>query len=194
MRTLKVPVAILLCLGAPARGAEPGFALHGELGAGYARSQATRNGFSQSVGGLGVPHALMVGWAARSGWVMGAEYWGTFAYGPRLQTRGPGSGSGLTYRVHGFGPSVRCPLPADLFVAATPSLTRITLSDNDANGFKWKWGFGLRVAAGREWQMSERWTLGAAAVVQLGLNAQDEPASPRWNTIGAGAVLTFGLR
>ncbi len=193
MRKLLVVLVVLLG-AAPVRGEEPGFQLHGDLGPGFVLSSARKNGFSQSVGGLGAAHSLMLGWAGRSGLVVGGEYWGTFVYGPRIDAVAPGSGAGLTYKAYGFGPSVRYQLPSGVFAALTPSVTRSSLSDNDDHGFAWKWGFGLRAAAGREWRTSERWSLGVAMVIQLARNPQTERATPDWTTVGGGLGLAFGFR
>jgi len=74
-------------LGAwPARAQPPGrtgFELHGDLGAGYARSGASRNGISQSVGGVGAMTSLGVGWGALPGFTAGADYWGSWVYTAR---------------------------------------------------------------------------------------------------------------
>ncbi len=194
MRKLLVVLAALCGGASPALAGEPGFELHGDLGPAYVRSAGNKNGFSQSVGGLGAAHSLMLGWATSSGLVVGAEYWGTFVYSPRVQAVGPGGGRGLTYKAYGFGPCARYQLPSGIFGAVTPSVTRLSLSDNDDHGFAWRWGFGLRVAAGQEWRLNDRWTLGVAGTVQLALNEQTERATPRWNTVGGGVVMAFGFR
>lgn len=171
-----------------------GLELHGDIGVGYAGSRASRNGISQSLGGVGAMTSLGVGWGALPGFTVGADYWGTWVYGPVVRTRGPGRGGALTYRVWGVGPSVRFVHSSGLFAQLTPSLSRVGLSDNDANGFEWKYGFGARLAAGKLGVANPHWTVGGALVVLYSNNAQNEPAAPRWTSLGGGLVFTFGLR
>jgi len=92
------------------------------------------------------------------------------------------------------GPSVRWVHPSGLFAQLTPSVTSVALSDNDANGFEWKPGFGARLAAGKLWVANPHWTLGGAVVVLYSSNAQREAATPRWMSVGGGLVFTFALR
>jgi hypothetical protein len=190
-------VAAAIAAASPALAGPPGrsgFELHGDLGIGFARSAASKNGISQSVGGIGAMHGVGGGWGFLPGFTFGADYWGSWVYGPRVQTRGPGGGDRLTYRVWGVGPSVRWVHPSGLFAQVTPSLTRVSLSDNDENGFVWKTGFGLRLGAGKLWVADPRWTVGLSAVVLFATNAQDDVAAPRWNSLGGGLVCSFGFR
>ncbi len=188
----------LALLAAPAVRAAPpgrrGFEVGADLGAGWIRSSASRNGFTQAVNGLGAAYAVSVSYGDRPGLMLGLEHWGTAVYGPDLETVGPSSGSGLGFHAWGFGPRLRWLSPAGVFVAATPSVTRVSLSDNDQAGFDWEWGFGLRLAAGKVWRAGERWTLGVAGAGQLSFNQQAEPASPRWRSLGLGLVMTAGWR
>lgn len=197
MRTL-LTSALALLLAAPAARAAPpglrGLELDADLGVGWIRSSARQNGISQSLNGLGAAYALSLSYGDRPGLMAGLEHWGTAAYGPSLDTVAPSSGSGLTFLAWGIGPRVRWMSPTGVFVAATPSLTRVSLSDNDQAGFEWKWGFGLRLAAGKVWLVDDHWTLGVAGAAQLGLNQQVDPASPRWMNLGAGIVMTAGRR
>lgn len=198
MRTLLAAFALAAVIAAPAARAAPpgrrGLELDGDLGIGWVRSSASRNGISQAVNGLGAAHALSVSYGDRPGLMAGLEYWGTAAYRPDLETVAPSSGSGLTFHAWGIGPRLRWMSPAGVFVAATPSLTRVSLSDNDQASFDWEWGLGLRLAAGKVWLVNERWTLGVAGAAQLAFNQQAEPASPRWTNLGLGLVMTAGYR
>lgn len=194
-RWLLVAAAVLAASTARAEApGRTGFELHGDLGVGYARSGASKNGLSQSVGGLGAMHSLGVGFGDLPGFTYGADYWGSWVFGPVVQTRGPGRGGSLTYRVWGVGPSVRWVHPTGLFAQLTPSLSGVSLSDNDQNGFEWKVGFGLRLAAGKLWVASPRWTVGTAAVVLYSTNAQNDAAAPRWMSLGGGVVCTVAFR
>jgi hypothetical protein len=188
----------LASLAAPAARAAPpdrrGFEVGADLGAGWVRSSARQNGITQAVNGVGAAYALSVSYGDRPGLMLGLESWGTAVYGPELETVAPSSGSGLGFHAWGFGPRLRWMSPAGVFVAATPSVTRVTLSDNDQAGFDWEWGLGLRLAAGKVWLVGERWTLGVAGAGQLSFNQQAEPASPRWRNLGLGLVMTAGWR
>jgi len=187
-----------ILLAAPcARAAPPGLRgleLGADLGLGWVRSSASRNGISQAVNGLGAAHALSVSYGDRPGLSVGLEAWGTTVFAPDLETVAPSSGDGLTFLAWGVGPRLRWMTPGGRFVAATPSLTHASLSDNDQAGFDWRWGFGVRLAAGKVWLVDERWTLGVAAAGQLGWNQQADPASPRWRNLGLGLVMTAGRR
>lgn len=188
----------LALLAAPAARAAPparrGFEVNADLGVGWVRSSASQNGFSQAVNGLGVAHALSVSYGDRPGLMLGLEHWGTAVYGPDLETVAPSSGSGLGFHAWGVGPRLRWMLPSGVYAAATPSVTRVSLSDNDQAGFEWEWGIGLRLAAGKVWVVGERWTLGVAGAGQVSFNQQAEPASPRWRNLGLGLVMTAGWR
>lgn len=171
-----------------------GFELHGDLGLGYATSRARMNGISQSVSGVGAAVDVGAGWGNLPGFTFGADLWGAWVYGPMVQTQAPGRGGSLTYRVWGVGPTVRWVDPSGVFAQLTPSLTGVGLSDNDQNGFEWKPGLGLRLAAGKLWVATPRCTLGAALVALYSSNAQREYAAPRWTSVGGGLVLSVGLR
>jgi hypothetical protein len=195
MRSWILVAAVVLA--SPARAGPPartGFELRADLGIGYARSGASKNGISQSVSGLGAAYALGAGFGDLPGFTYGADTWGTWVVGPNVQTRGPGRGNGLTYKVWGLGPTVRYVHPTGLFAQVTPSLTGVSLSDNDANGFEWKLGFGVRAAAGKVWVASPRWTIGGALAIFYSSNAQKEAATPRWMSIGGGLVMTSTFR
>lgn len=190
-------LAAALVAASPAAADPPGrtgVELHGDLGLGYAGSRARMNGISQSVGGVGASVDLGAGWGALPGFTFGADLWGTWVYGPVIQTQAPGRGGSLTYRVWGAGPTVRWVHPTGVYAQLTPSLTGVALSDNDQNGFEWKPGLGLRLAAGKLWVATPRCTAGAALVVLYGSNAQREYAAPRWTSLGGGVVMSVALR
>jgi hypothetical protein len=195
---MRLAILAATLLAASPVAAEPpgrtGFELHGDLGVGYAGSRASMNGIAQSVSGVGAAIDVGAGYGSLPGFTFGADLWGTWVYGPIIQTQAPGRSGSLTYRVWGAGPTVRWVHPSGVYAQLTPSVTGVGLSDNDQNGFEWQHGLGLRLSAGKLWVANPRCTLGTALVILYSSNAQREYAAPRWTSIGGGVVVSIGLR
>jgi hypothetical protein len=165
------------------------------LGPAYLRSGARMNGITQTVSGVGPQITVAAGWVTTPDLLLGLEYSGIYVFRPWLDTRArSNSGDGLTFASHTLGPTARYYFGPDVFVSVTPVVTRLKLSDNDLNGFEWKWGYGLRTGVGTAWRLNARWLLGASAQLQVSRNGSAAPAAPTWTTVAGSVVLNVSFR
>jgi hypothetical protein len=165
------------------------------LGPAYLRSSATMNGITQAVSGFGPEVTLAAGWVTTPDLLLGVEYAGIWVYQPLLETKARSNdGAGLVLASHALGPTVRWYFGPDLWVSATPALTALKLSDNDANGFGWEWGWGVRTGLGTVWRLDTRWLCSLSAQLQVGQNDSSAPAAPTWTTLAGSVLLNFSFR
>ncbi len=171
--------------------AHTGFGFHGELGLGMSTSEATS--VSQRMSGDSGLYALSGGYAIVPNLVVGAELWGSSAPEPEMRVSGQkvSDTSNMSYDVVGVGPRLAYTfMPVNLYVAVTPSMTRLTLRDASTDQtFGTEWGPGLRAAVGKDWFVGDRWGLGVAGVLQLCKN-RDQDGGPTWRTAGGGVVFS----
>jgi hypothetical protein len=172
-----------------------GWHVSADLGAGSSRSEVSSGGSSQSMSGGGATFAVAVGGAVTPNLIVGAQVWGTAVPDPRLEDDlGSGTAENFTYGAYGVGPMVKYyAMPLNLYVAVTPSLTRLSLRDQDGNGGETDLGLGLRAAVGKEWTVADRWGLGLAGVLDLASNKDKGAGGPTWKTVAAGIVFSASM-
>jgi hypothetical protein len=153
------------------------------------------------ISGGGLTSALAVGGAITPNLIIGGQLWGTAVPRPKVTDSGAGGGradpsNDFTYGVVGLGPIIKYyVMPANVYFAVTPSVACLTVTALSFDAEGTKWGLGLRLAAGKEGYVSERWGMGVAGVLDLasataGFGAQD----PTWRTVGGGIAFTASYR
>jgi hypothetical protein len=149
-------------------------------------------GETDKLSGATVPFSIAAGGAIAPNVILGGELWGTAASDPTVSVNGVSqTATGTTYGVVGLGPTIKYyVMPANVFFSATPSITRMTWSDDSTNdAYRTDWGFGLRASIGKEWQVFGGWGLGVAGVVDYASNkAQDVDGT--WTSWGGGVVFS----
>jgi hypothetical protein len=170
-----------------------GFFIRPELGVGYVSTKGTQDGVTLKVSGSGATLGLAIGGAVTENFILAAQVWDIVASSPDAEVSGGGlSASGSvdgTSAVVGYGVLLNWYLQNNVYLAVTPSLTRLVLEDGSSTGTS-EWGVGLRGAVGKEWWVSNNWGLGLAASLAFSSN-KDSSASnaPTLRTTGFG--LTF---
>ena len=167
-----------------------GIFVRADIGVGYMHFSASENGSTGSVSSVSIPLAVAVGGAVSENWILGAELW--FAYGPSPKiTLDSSSASppdsnmflgnlGLLI-VHYF-------MPANVYLSFAPGISRLDLSFQ-GNTARTNYGFGAKLALGKEWWVSDHWGLGIAVEGLFSINQDTGPSPPTWMTFGGG--LTF---
>jgi hypothetical protein len=172
-----------------------GLFIRPELGLAYTSSKGSQAGVDLSVMGSGGAFALAVGGSVSEDFIVAAQVWDFVATSPTVKISGGGisasssTSSGTSSGLVGYGVLLNWYFqPSNLYLAVTPSLTRLVFSDPSASATS-EWGFGVRATFGKEWWVSDRWGLGLAASVGLSSN-KDKGTNPPTIT-STGASLTF---
>jgi len=120
---------------------------------------------------------------------------GTSVADPQETLSGGASGSGtlnnVTYGFTAIGPMFKYYfMPVNLYLAATPAIGRISLSD-DTGSSNSKWGPALRLAIGKEWSIAPQWGIGVAGVLGVASNDVDTSGgTASYKTVNGGVVFT----
>jgi hypothetical protein len=173
-----------------------GFFFRPELGFGYAHSSASSGGGDLTVKGGGGSFALAVGGAVLENFIVGAQVWDVVSMSPTVEasngstSASAGTSSDASSGVVGYGLLLNWYLPNNVYLALTPSFTRLAASDGDSNSVS-EWGFGARAALGKEWWVSNHWGIGAAGGIALSSNKDSPDAgAPSWTTLAFSVSLS----
>jgi len=164
-----------------------GFFIRPELGFGYFGTSASQGGITQKLSGGGGVFALAIGGAVSEDFILAGQVWDYVASDPTLSISGGGfDGSGTvngSAALVGYGVLLNWYfMPGNLYVAVTPSLTKVASIDENGDTDTTDWGFGARVGLGKEWWVSDHWGLGLAGSIALSSNKY---------SVGGGS-LTYG--
>jgi hypothetical protein len=167
-----------------------------DLGVAGSSSEATLNGVSDKYSGTGAGYAVAVGGAVAPNLIIGGQVFGTSVASPEETVSGGGSGtlSNVTYGFTAVGPMIKYYfMPINLYVAATPAIGRISLSD-DTGSANTKWGPALRLAVGKEWYVAPQWGLGVSGILGFGSNEVDVGgATATYKTVNGGVVFSVSF-
>jgi hypothetical protein len=173
-----------------------GMHLHADVGVVGSGSSTTYEGDSMKMSGTGVGFSLAMGGAVAPNLILGGDLWLNTAMDPRLTVNGvSGTATDMQYNVVGIGPRLTYYLPYNIYVSATPSLTRLTFADDESSGST-QLGFGLRTSLGVEWSTGGNWGVGVAGVFHLASNKDRDDGfgnPPTWKTRGGGVVVSFSM-
>ena len=176
----------------PTLGRHLGFLFRAELGFGFMSTSATvpvEGGVTRGfIEGPAATFAMSAGWSILENLSLAAEAWMISAYSPIFGSAGQsiriddssvdlfGMGLQVTYYL----------MPVNVYLSVTPSIS--TLSTTEANvSTSTREGFGLKVAAGKEWWIGGHWGIGLSGQFFLGSNPDAGAAGVIWTTMG-GAV------
>src|SRR5262249_54018874 len=147
-----------------------GLFLHFDLGAGYVRSWASSSG-EVSISGPAVPVGIAVGGAVSENWILAGEVWGTLAPNPKVSFGGSSSSADdTTMSLEAFGLGLtHYFMPANVYLAFTPAVTLLSFRSGSSTSST-NYGFGAKLATGKEWWVSDHWGLGLGVQVLVGVN------------------------
>ena len=167
-----------------------GFFFHLDLGAGYFYSSAG-TGTTLSISGPAAPLGIAIGGAVSENWILSGETWGSIAPNPRVGYGGTSSSAdntSVSLEAIGLGVTHYF-MPANVYLTVTPALTVLTFrSQNDSSSTNY--GFGAKLAVGKEWWVGDHWGLGVGVHLMLGVNKDQGEGSPTWTTFGGGVTFS----
>jgi hypothetical protein len=167
----------------PKKETHDGFYLHLDLGLGYLTSSATQNGVDASIYGAAGEFGFAIGGALRPHHILALHLWDVAAQNPTVSLNGSPAATDATFSIFCIGPQYTYYAAYDLFLSVTPALSRL---DGQSSGGEAQsnFGFGLQLAFGKEWKVSERWGLGAVGQLTFGVNDDSTPNPPTFTTFG----------
>lgn len=166
-----------------------GFAMRLDAGPGYTSTSASA--FDASMKGGSFAFGLVLGGAVSEDFILGGDIWGTTVFSPTL-TQGSlsVSTSNSSFSLTGFGLNLTYYfMPANVYVSLSPSLTTVSLTVGGASGST-DLGFGMKLAVGKEWWISDHWGLGVAGQFFFASNKDKGTNPPTWSTTAFALALS----
>jgi hypothetical protein len=161
-----------------------GFHLHLDLGGGGIRSEASEGGNDAEFSGGAATFSVAVGYNVAPNFVVAGSLWSLAATDPDFELNGvKTSTNDVTLGVTGIGVNLTYYfMPINIYLSATPSITVASLEVGNTK-FETDAGFGIRLAAGKEWWVSDNWALGLNLQYAYSSNEEDEAVDPAtWKT------------
>jgi hypothetical protein len=172
-------------LPAPARRApithHYGFFFRPDLGIGYLH--AATQSYDASLYGAAGSLGIAVGGAIDHHNIIAFHIWDLAVSNPT------GSTAGVTRPIDGsvglvvMGPEYTYYSDDNIYFSLSPGLSQLAFESNGTTSHS-SAGFGLRLALGKEWWVSENWGLGLAGHFSFSANQDSGPNPPTWITWG----------
>ncbi len=168
---------------APGYQTHDGFYLQLGLGVGGANSKASQFGSSAEISGTGAVLNLAAGGAVNPELLLGGRIWSAVVSNPNVKFDGVDQGSAQgDFGLVGYGfDLVYYFNPSNFYLGASPAFTRIHVKDSLSDEYS-DWGFGFRLAAGKEWWVSDNWGLGLDLEFVRSSNKFAGSGAPTWDT------------
>ena len=162
-----------------------GFYIRPDLGFGY----LTSNESGVTISGLAGLAGVAIGGAIRENSILAVHIIDAVAQNPTVSSGSLSATANDTQiTMWGIGPQyTQYFMPANVYLSTTVALTRMHSSNNSGSGDS-DWGVGTRIAAGKEWWVSDHWGLGVAGHISFSTN-QDPVGGGSSNTL---TTWTFG--
>ncbi|HET7754515.1 MAG TPA: hypothetical protein VFK85_11450 [Anaeromyxobacteraceae bacterium] len=188
-----VAVAVLAFAGAaqaqdsysyPGVHTHDGFFLQMDLGVGGMASSVDQGGGDLKLSGGSGQFSVGVGGAVARNFVIAGQVWAVSVPDPDVKLGGTKLGEAdATLSLSGIGVQlVYYFMPLNVYVSATPSLTRLSLDEGSSTGES-DTGFGMKLAVGKEWWVSDNWALGLNGQFAFSTNDDSGVAgAPSWGT------------
>jgi hypothetical protein len=173
-----------------------GFYLNAALGPAYANMFTEVAGQELSMSGGGAALSLALGGAVAPNLILFGQLVAHAAADPKLEASGfasetlngsaavTGVGAGVAFYV----------MPVNVFLSGSALATQITISDKDNDEVgETDLGFGLNLAAGKEWWVSDNWGLGGALQFMVASMESKNAvlgSKPKWTAVSLGFVLS----
>jgi hypothetical protein len=150
-------------------------------------ADSTRDNWEFKGGGASL--ALALGAALDQHFILYGEFFVAGSSSPDVNHNGATAGTvaGGGSDVYGIGPGMAYYFePVNIFVAATLALAKVRVySADDTNLQQSKWGAALEVLLGKEWWVSDNWSLGVSGQMILGTMNGEHPVEaggqiPTW--------------
>jgi hypothetical protein len=187
---LAIALAVMLLPAARAEAqsrTHDGFFLQMDLGVGGMASKVDvgRNDVEAS-GGSG-EFSIALGGAVARNLILAGQMWAVAAVDPTVKVDGHEIGDAdATITLSGVGVNLTYYTQSNVYFSVTPSLTTLTF-ESDGDEEKTDTGFGVRLAVGKEWWVSDSWGLGLNGQVAFSTN---EDQGETWNTAWVGIAFS----
>lgn len=160
-----------------------GFFLQMDLGAGGMSTSAEQGGIEVEASGGAGQFSIGLGGALTPNLILAGQLWGTSMPDPSVEVNGSDLGDAdATVSLSGIGVQlVYYFMPLNLYVSATPSITQLTFDDGDVSEDS-ETGFGLKLAVGKEWWVSDNWAVGVNGQFAFSSNDSEVEGEPSWGT------------
>ena len=168
-----------------------GFFLQMDFGLGAMKSSASSGGTTLDMSGTASQFSLAVGGAVSPNLILACHLWGASVSDPDVALNGTtvGTASG-TLSMTGFGVNLTYYfMPINVYLSVTPSIGVLT-AESGGTTSETKNGFALRLAAGKEWWVSDNWGLGANVSFAHSSNEDQGTNPPTWGTNWFGIALS----
>lgn len=201
MRTLSKALlalaASLAAAGAQAQVQSPtshrhdGFYLRLDLGVGYLEQKEPMTGGDLKISGAAGAFGVAVGGALQDNLILAGHLFGVSISDPSVSIGGTSQASNLSSStLVGVGPQLTYYfMPANVYVAGTLALTRLSTRNGGVDGNS-EWGGGLQLAVGKEWWVSDDWGLGVAGQLFGSSNKDQGTNAPTITTWGAAVAFS----
>lgn len=169
-----------------------GFFLQMDLGPGWLGTSAEQGGTELDLSGGAGQFSIGLGGALTRNFILAGQLWSVAVADPTVEVNGNEVGEAdATLSLTGIGVQlVYYFMPLNLYLSATPSITWLSIDDGAASGDS-EAGFGMKLAVGKEWWVSDNWALGLNGQFAFSSNDDSEEAgAPNWDTIWVGAAFS----
>jgi len=160
-----------------------GFYLRLDLGLGYMGSSASQNGVDASIYGFAGEFGFAIGGAVRPHHILAVHLWDVAVSNPTVSFSGTSVPTDSTFSIFCIGPQYTFYAPKEVYFSVTPALSWLH-GESCGNSADSNVGFGLQLALGKEWKVSEKWGLGVVGQLTLGVNDDSSPNPPTFTTFG----------
>ncbi len=161
-----------------------GFFLQLDLGLGAMSSKASSGGTDVELSGTAAQFSLALGGALTPNFIVAGQLWGVTVSSPEVKVNGQslGSVSDSSIGLSGIGLNLTYYfMPLNFYLSATPSIGRLTAKQGGQSADT-KNGFAIRLAAGKEWWVSDNWGVGLNLQFAHSSNEDTGTNPPTWGT------------
>lgn len=194
---LALVAGLTLAAGSAAQAQVPGFHRHDgfflQLDGGFGRmsSSASDSFFGDlEFSGASGQFSVAVGAAVVENFVLAGHFWGVSVSNPDLKSNGVTVASADSATLSGFGLNLTYYfMPANIYVSVTPSIATLSVESGGQSG-ETNNGFAIRLAAGKEWWVSDNWGVGFNLQFAHSSNEDKGAGAPTWGTNWFGAAFS----
>jgi hypothetical protein len=161
-----------------------GLFLRLDIGFGYMSSHSG-DGTDITLEGVAGAFSFAIGGTVARNQIIAFHIWDMEVTNPTLSSGGTSTslGNNVSVGLLGLGPQYTVYSDSNWYFSATPSLTSLHHNDGNGDQSDSNWGFGSRLAVGKEWWVSRSWGLGLNASFSFSSN-KDQNGGPTTTTLG----------
>jgi hypothetical protein len=161
-------------------------------GAGPMNLESPVMGYTAKFSGTSFMYSVAGGRSLGDGLLLGGEVWGLSLSSPSVDWHGAGgTAESASIQLVGFGLHLTYYfMPANLYVTVVPSMATATMTYDGVTGQSDR-GFGIRLAAGKEWWVTDDWGFGLSVQYARASNGDGEGGTVRTSSFGVALSATY---